>query len=63
MLIDFAVGKCRLAALRDEQSTLRAFNPFEMSDFPKAGPCFEDRIPEVCNPYNVDICGGDYIPF
>ncbi|MGD0401126.1 MAG: hypothetical protein ABSC04_19730 [Syntrophobacteraceae bacterium] len=50
-----------MAALPDEQSILRATNPFEMGDFRKVIPCFEDRVPEVCNPYNADICGGDDI--
>lgn len=58
MLLELAAGKCRLAALPDEQSILRAINPLEMSDFRKVIPCFEDRVPAVCNPYDADICGG-----
>ncbi|HIJ68396.1 MAG TPA: carbon-nitrogen family hydrolase [Deltaproteobacteria bacterium] len=55
------LGTVLAQAGQDEQSIVRALNPFEMSDFRKTIPCFEDRVPEVYNPYNADICGGDDI--
>ncbi len=58
-----SLGSVFALAGQDEQSILQALNPFEMGDFRKTIPCFEDRVPDVYNPYNADICGGEDISF
>ncbi len=46
-----------------EQPIAGAIDPFEMSEFRRTIPCFEDRMPEAYDPYNGHICDGDEIPF
>lgn len=46
-----------------EQSIVGALDPFEMSEFRKTIPCFEDRVPAVYNRHNEHICEDDDIPF
>jgi len=56
------LGSVLAQAGPDEQSIAGALDPFEMSEFRKTIPCFEDRVPEVYSPYHEHICEDDDIP-